>query len=172
METFICKRCKKIKKKDEYAYRNSYKDKLYRSLSCKKCCVEIGSENRRKFRNISPEEYTRQRRESARKYRQNHPEKHYALLRKWRENKRKKIMSLLGELKCKNCGFEDYRALQIDHINGGGNIQRKKLKSSALSIVFLEKEIRLKGKKEYQILCANCNWIKRSENKNERNGKY
>lgn len=172
MEKYVCKKCEKNKNYNEYHFRNSYKDKIYRTGKCKICLRLEGNERRRQFKIKNLDEYLRQRRESAKRYRHNHPEKHYSLLRKWRENKRKQIMSLLGELKCKNCGFEDYRALQIDHINGGGNKQREKLKSTALSIVFLEKEIRLKGKEEYQILCANCNWIKRSENKSERNGKY
>lgn len=78
-------------------------------------------------------------------------------------NVRASAIEALGG-KCCLCGFEDVRALQIDHINGGGSIERKErgyvgnfhmhvLKS------FLSKE------NKYQLLCANCNWIKRSEQK-------
>lgn len=71
------------------------------------------------------------------------------------------IFLLLGD-SCKNCGFSDKRALQIDHINGHGTKQREFVKGSSLYRQIL-KEIRA-GSQEYQILCANCNWIKRFEN--------
>ena len=61
--------------------------------------------------------------------------------------------------KCVRCGFSDPRALQIDHIHGGGrkelqSIDRKKYHSL---------EYHKKNKGKYQLLCSNCNWIKRDE---------
>lgn len=67
------------------------------------------------------------------------------------------ILELLGA-KCKRCGFNDKRALQIDHINGGGTKERLQHGGSYNRKV-LEKI--MNGSDEYQILCANCNWIKR-----------
>ena len=71
--------------------------------------------------------------------------------------------------KCLKCGFSDYRALQIDHINGGGYYERKK----ALSKNFNRRAIRSveAGEKKFQLLCANCNWIKRWKNNETRLGK-
>lgn len=69
-----------------------------------------------------------------------------------------KIFELLGD-KCKICGFSDKRALQIDHINGGGHKHRK-----GKNQIKLMKYV-LKRPEEFQILCANCNVIKRIENK-------
>ena len=60
---------------------------------------------------------------------------------------------------CSKCGFSDSRALQVDHINGGGT---KELRSKSPS-EFLHRVLEI-GSIEYQLLCANCNWIKRSEN--------
>ena len=63
---------------------------------------------------------------------------------------------------CTKCGFDaDWRALQIDHVNGGGVSDRrskswKKYFDSVLTCTT----------GEYQLLCANCNFIKRYE-KNE-----
>jgi hypothetical protein len=79
---------------------------------------------------------------------------------------RASVVEALGGV-CDRCGFSDKRALQIDHINAGGSKERKerKYKGSFHSHVlksFLNKE------KKYQLLCANCNWIKRFEN-NEMN---
>lgn len=67
-----------------------------------------------------------------------------------------KAYAILGGPKCKRCGFADPRALQIDHINDKGNLNRK------LGLDFYREVIRENGV-GFQILCANCNWIKRAE---------
>ena len=80
--------------------------------------------------------------------------------RRWLEGR----LVVLGKMggKCIKCGFDDYRALQIDHINGRGCRERKE--SGYSSNYQVLKDI-LNGKTEkYQLLCANCNWIKRWEN--------
>lgn len=63
-------------------------------------------------------------------------------------------MEALGN-KCAGCGFEDYRALQIDHVNGGG----KRLRRLFGSQLWLYKDV-LQNPSRYQLLCANCNSIK------------
>lgn len=73
---------------------------------------------------------------------------------------REACLKLLGEV-CVKCGFGDERALNIDHINGGGSKEAKSFGGSYF------KKIRTKiesGSTDYQILCANCNQIKRREN--------
>ena len=81
-------------------------------------------------------------------------------------NARVEAINILGG-RCKRCGFDDIRALQIDHINGGGS---KEIKEIGGYKIYL-KIISTKNKdKDYQVLCANCNWIKRYENKEVRNG--
>lgn len=72
------------------------------------------------------------------------------------------IRKLLGD-KCNTCGFNDVRALQIDHVNGGGNKLRKQYGEMVHNRMILESLIN--GSKDYQLLCANCNWIKRHTNK-------
>ncbi len=69
------------------------------------------------------------------------------------------IFALLGD-ECVHCGFKDRRALQVDHINGGGSKERKS-KGGTYGFQFMVKQI-TSGRKDYQILCANCNWIKRT----------
>jgi predicted nucleic-acid-binding Zn-ribbon protein len=73
---------------------------------------------------------------------------------------RTKVLDRLGP-SCKHCGFSDVRALQIDHIHGGGI---KDIRSSSN----IQRYTRILKMPEpntfYQILCANCNWIKRHEN--------
>ena len=65
--------------------------------------------------------------------------------------------------KCCKCGFNDKRALQIDHVNGGGHREIGSMGRHEFYLKVLNDD---SGK--YQLLCANCNWIKRIEN-NERN---
>jgi len=60
---------------------------------------------------------------------------------------------------CCRCGYADKRALQIDHIFGGGTKERAVVKST---VTYLKKVLADKTGL-YQILCANCNWIKRAE---------
>ena len=74
------------------------------------------------------------------------------------------IVHKLGA-KCNICGFGDIRALQIDHVKGHGNKDRKE---SGLDNYRYFKRVWnevLDGSLKYQILCANCNWIKRFKNK-------
>ena len=76
---------------------------------------------------------------------------------------RKKALAMLsagGEIKCKRCGFNDIRALQIDHVDGGGGTDRKTRQSTCLHLDI----VRGRNSSNVQILCANCNWIKRHEN--------
>lgn len=79
-----------------------------------------------------------------------------------RRELRSKVFDLLGT-KCARCGFSDLRALQIDHINGKS---RTDPIGNSRQIVFLRRILNLgeEAKLRFQILCANCNWIKRIEN--------
>jgi hypothetical protein len=70
---------------------------------------------------------------------------------------RGRILEILGN-KCVYCGFSDLRALQIDHINGGGEKERKIHKGNSYYRYIL-KQLKT-GSKDYQLLCANCNMIK------------
>lgn len=60
-------------------------------------------------------------------------------------------------------GCLDRRCLQIDHRNGGGNKERKQLGGGATSKIYKAVLADVTGR--FQLLCANCNWIKRYENK-------
>ncbi len=77
---------------------------------------------------------------------------------------RKEVINLLGG-KCSNpaClvpgGCSDIRCLQIDHIGGLENGSRK----SHIRMYFEILDNPDVTCKKYQLLCANCNWIKRVE---------
>ena len=69
-----------------------------------------------------------------------------------------------GKCACVRCGFNDIRALSIDHIGGGGLNHRIQLhnKGGVSFYHWLKKNGYPNG---YQTLCMNCQWVKREENK-------
>jgi hypothetical protein len=80
---------------------------------------------------------------------------------------RQTIIRILGG-KCVTCGFQDWRALQVDHIKPFPGPNR--LVNPIQLLTDIRKSLR-EGVQKYQLLCANCNWIKRYEN-NEINIRY
>lgn len=106
-------------------------------------------------------------REAVRRYARRHPERRKQWVEdnretvldyqnEWNQARRQKAVDHLGG-KCARCGFNDQRALQIDHVNGlvgqireGRTVTWRRVLSGSYNGV-------------YQLLCANCNWIKRAE---------
>lgn len=84
-------------------------------------------------------------------------------LQKRYRNKYRRIILEVFKNQCKVCGFKDIRALQIDHVNGGGKMHIKNFKGNRWSYYKKISEEILNGSKDYQILCANYNWIKKVE---------
>lgn len=80
---------------------------------------------------------------------------------KYRRKLRTEVLEKLGN-KCCKCGFLDWRALQVDHKRGGGYNARKQKEKGYIA---LHRNVLKHGSKKYQLLCANCNWIKRWTNK-------
>src|SRR5579862_3572468 len=78
-----------------------------------------------------------------------------------RATKRQEVLNFLGN-KCAKCGNTDFRVLQIDHVRNNGYKERKQYQSA--STAFYSKVLADK-ENNYQLLCANCNWIKRHEEK-------
>jgi hypothetical protein len=72
---------------------------------------------------------------------------------------RRLAFEVLGGYRCAQCGFDDPRALQIDHVDNGGYACRK---NGELGRRLYRKVVREKGV-GFQVLCANCNWIKKAE---------
>jgi hypothetical protein len=70
-----------------------------------------------------------------------------------------------GTMVCAKCGFSDIRALSIDHINGGGRKHTQELKK--VGTIFYRWLIKNNFPKGYQVLCMNCNYIKKIENKED-----
>lgn len=68
-----------------------------------------------------------------------------------------------GELACVRCGYNDIRALSIDHIKGDGKALRD---LGELTGVALYRRLKNLGYPEgYQTLCMNCQFVKRDADK-------
>lgn len=70
---------------------------------------------------------------------------------------REEIITLLGG-KCIICGYSGI-AIQIDHVNNDGYLERGKGKCSLQYYIDILREIKA-GSKDYQLLCANHNMEK------------
>mgnify|MGYP001615616281 CR=1 FL=1 len=117
---------------------------------------------------------TAQKAKTRKYYHDGHQRKYNIVTKKYHDNLRTYALNQLSvdnNLKCIRCGFSDRRALQIDHVNGGGLKEFRKL-----GVFRILKQIIAMPKEEaisrYQILCANCNWIKKSENGEHTHGKH
>lgn len=91
--------------------------------------------------------------EWQRKYRKQHPDQNKLYYHKVKA----RMLEKLGGV-CARCGFSDPRALQLDHVNGGGVKEARALGTFRM----YRKAVR--DPTGYQLLCANCNSIKRWEN--------
>lgn len=101
--------------------------------------------------------------ERRREYNEN-PEKHRDYRMQRYKTIRNRIIYVLGG-KCSRCSFSDWRALQVDHVNGNGNVERR-TRGHAASTLYRRIQDSIDNKLGlFQLLCANCNWIKRYENK-------
>jgi len=67
-----------------------------------------------------------------------------------------------GKTACIRCGFDDLRALSLDHINGGGYQHRKQVGSGIHLYNWIIKNEFPEG---FQTLCMNCQFIKRAVEK-------
>jgi len=99
---------------------------------------------------------------SARKrYHDNH-DKYIINAREYTRKRRLQLLEIVGKTKCINCGIKDPRVLQLDHIDGKGNLDKKRFVGSSHKLGYY---IRNSGEaqRNLQILCANCHSIKTYE---------
>lgn len=97
-----------------------------------------------------------------------HRSEHRECQREHRYSVRREILAMIaGALRCQSCGYDkDWRCLQIDHIHGGGKHDTR-TSSAVTNLWALRNWVGTypdAAKAMYQVLCANCNWIKRFEN--------
>jgi hypothetical protein len=112
----------------------------------------------KKWYEVNKEKAREQKRLSMKRLRAENPEKYNAQSRKAKVKEKLKLFEIYGNA-CASCGFDDMRALSLDHIRNNGNIER-------VSLGIRGTYRRAKSEylpTEYQILCMNCQFIKRNE---------
>lgn len=97
----------------------------------------------------------------ASKYTIKYPEKKKKYARAYNLHLKELVIEHYSPTKCcSRCGFDDIRALSLDHINSDGNFWNKKLNMGGMSFYEYVKRNWPKG---LQVLCMNCQFIKRYE---------
>ena len=126
---------------------------------CKSCREKLILERRRinaKKRWNDPvihERLKNENRISGRLYREKNRDKILLKMKEKRKRERLQVIKYYGN-KCQCCGESRYEFLAIDHINGGGNKHRKKLKMASIKPEWF---IKNNFPKDFRILCHNCN---------------
>ena len=105
-------------------------------------------------------EYRKKHAEYMREYRKKKGNHIRSLQRKYYRDLRYELISHYGgnPPKCKCCGESTFEFLTLDHINGGGNQQRKFLKTGGNGLYAWIKCNNFPP--IFQVLCANCNYAK------------
>lgn len=113
---------------------------------------------------MSSREYYQRNREQCLKRARIYRLEHLEQIKKCTEGYKMKRLELLKFLggKCVRCGYKrDIRALQFDHKEGDGNEERK-IRSGYSFWIYYSKHPEL-ARARLQILCCNCNMIKKFE---------
>lgn len=160
------KRCygfgvKYIKKEYQKKYRQDHKEQLreYRKKYYREHKEQIREQKR-----IYYQEHNEYFKEKTREYSQKHKDERREFMREWRKKyyqdiKMKVLEKLGGKCSNPNClvpnGCKDIRCLQIDHVHNDGAKERKEFNNVAIL-----KKVLADTNGNYQLFCANCNWIK------------
>lgn len=107
------------------------------------------------------DEARRTKRENMRRYRAENPDKYREQSRKAKRKIKAAVFDMYGR-ECAMCGFDDIRALSLDHVLNNGSKERAKLGERGVYYRALEGH-----PEEYQTLCMNCQFIKRVEVKKQ-----
>jgi hypothetical protein len=168
--------------KKQRASAKKYQDKHKPETAARK--KKWREENREKYLAYSKKYNKEHREEQAERYRKNRKaicRQHHEYYVEHRDalivrsinytvQKREAIITALGG-KCCRCSFSDIRALQVDHVNGDGYKERRKYGNGYKNYKRILEQV-LSGSKDYQVLCANCNQIKKIENNETTKGRH
>lgn len=89
-----------------------------------------------------------------------HPQMQSNVHKKRRWNRKMQLFAVLEQTKCVYCEFAIYPALQFGHKNGNGAYDKTRFSNvdDFYKYYIAHPE---EARKELEITCANCNWIKR-----------
>ncbi len=107
-------------------------------------------------------EHQRQCKLAIQRYRERHPEKVKPQRRAAYLNRRRKLFTVLGGAICRNCGCTELEFLELNHINGGGSKEFKRI-GNHLYELLLRGE---RSQEDYEVLCRVCNALDHLKRKN------
>ncbi len=141
----------------------AYKDKKIKKLKGK----EWWDNNQDRIKAYRME-HAREHNEYSKDYHLKHREQRNEWARLYRRKNKFEVVRHYSKdtCKCSRCGYDDMRALQIDHISGGGEVHRRSITQDFY--VWLIKNEFPQG---FQVLCANCQVLKAWENKEHSPGR-
>lgn len=149
----------KLREKSQKYYQENREKILDRNRQWREKNKDKMKEYAQKHREKNPQKIL----EQTRKYQQEHREYYRSRNRiLFKDARLKAIKHLNPELKCERCGIDDIRILTIDHKNNDGYKERQKKTSYRIYKDIAEMDI-IEAKKLYQVLCRNCNWLRRYE---------
>lgn len=156
----VCSKCKTEQPRENYNKYNKSKDGL--QSRCKECSRAAGKEhyhaNKEKYvanqMAWRKKDNNKKHNQACNRWRKKHPEATNAMQRKRNRKLRQKALEKIGSLVCCRCRCDRYEFLEINHINGGGNKERKQTTTFYLDIIHERR-----GISDLEILCRPCNHI-------------
>jgi hypothetical protein len=124
--------------------------------------TEIEKSRYKKWYEANKERARELKKQSMLRRRKENPDLHRQQSRNAKARLKSALFDLYGH-SCARCGFLDKRALTLDHKLNNGNKERKELGERGV----YQKAKNTYLPNEYQILCMNCQFIKRCEDRNE-----
>jgi hypothetical protein len=145
-----CTGCRIYLPVDSFGPSSQTRDRL--NIYCRPCQNERVDRVRKK----DPESFRLKSTERARVWRSRNTEKVNETSRRQRRKIRAEVLAHYGD-HCVCCGEREPDFLSLDHINGGGNKERKEVGLGILWYYWLRKNGYPGG---LQVLCYNCNLAK------------
>ena len=138
-------------------HRTKYKNEIHL------CNQTYRAKNPEKIRQMARARYAKNKEEMHewnRNYRKQHPLTVAKIKYRYYDKRKMQCFQHYSpELKCQKCGFDDIRALSIDHIDGNGRAHRKQIGGVSINIWLVTHGY----PPGYQVLCMNCQFIKKHE---------
>lgn len=117
----------------------------------------MSSESYKRWYEKNKEKARESKRITMRRLRMENPEKYNKQSRCSKIKEKLRLFVMYGRV-CASCGFSDMRALSLDNIKNNGNEERRLLGERGV----YRKAKAVYAPDDYQILCMNCQFIKRS----------
>jgi len=116
------------------------------------------AERHRQWYQANKKRLRKTKRETMRRLRSERPEHYRDQSRQAKQRLKDKVFAAYGA-SCLTCGFTDRRALTLDHVLNNGAEERKAIGERGV----YRRALLVEHRNEYQVLCMNCQFIKRVE---------